>query len=59
MSKHTIVALVLLVLFITVLLMTGGRVDIQFLAWQLDNVRLNFALLGSMVMGIIVGALLK
>jgi hypothetical protein len=59
MSKHTIVALVLMVFFIVVLLLCRGTVDIPILTWQLEDVRLNFALLGSMVMGIIVGALLK
>ncbi len=59
MSKHVIVALILMVLFVIVLLLTGGKVDIQFLAWTIDNVRLSFAMLGSMVVGIIIGILLK
>ncbi len=59
MSKHTVVALVLLVLFVVVLLLVKGYVDIPILAWKMEDVRLSFALLGSMVMGVIVGALLK
>ncbi len=59
MSKHTMVALILMVVFTIILLLTGGRVDIQFLAWTIDSVRLSFALLGSMVVGVIIGILLK
>ncbi|MFO7534992.1 MAG: hypothetical protein R6X19_04805 [Kiritimatiellia bacterium] len=59
MSKHTIVALVLMVVFVIVLLLTGGEVDIKFFAWTIDNVQVSFALLGSMVVGVIIGILLK
>jgi hypothetical protein len=59
MSKHTIVALILMVFFVIVLLLTRGNVDIPILAWTIDNVRLSFALLGSMVVGVIIGILLK
>jgi hypothetical protein len=59
MSKHTIVALVLMVFFVIVLLLARGSVDIPILAWTIDNVRLSFALLGSMVVGVIIGILLK
>jgi hypothetical protein len=59
MSKHVIVALFMIVLFVIVLLLTGGKVDIQFLMWKIDNVRLSFAMLGSMVVGMIIGILLK
>jgi uncharacterized integral membrane protein len=59
MSKHVLVALILMVVFVVVLLLTGGRVDIQFLIWKINNVRLSFALLGSMVIGMIIGVLLK
>jgi hypothetical protein len=59
MSKHVIVALILMVVFVIVLLLTGGRVDIQFMMWTIDNVRLSFAMLGSMVIGMIIGILLK
>lgn len=59
MSKHTIVALVLMVFFIIVLLLTRGSVDIPILAWTIEDVRLSFALLGSMVVGVIIGILLK
>lgn len=59
MSKHVIAALILMIVFVIVLLLTGGRVDIQFLIWTIDNVRLSFAMLGSMVVGVIIGILLK
>jgi uncharacterized integral membrane protein len=59
MSKHVIVALILMIVFVIVLLLTGGKVDIQFMAWTIDNVRLSFAMLGSMVVGVIIGILLK
>ncbi len=59
MSKHTIMALVLMVFFVIVLLLCRGSVDIPILAWTIDNVRLSFALLGSMVVGVVIGILLK
>ena len=59
MSKHTIIALILMVFFVVVLLLARGYVDIPILAWTLNNVRLSFALLGSMVVGVIIGILLK
>ena len=59
MSKHTIIALVLLIVFITVLLLVGGKVNIPILKLTIKDVPTNFALLGSMVVGVIIGALLK
>jgi uncharacterized integral membrane protein len=59
MSKHTIIALILMVFFIVVLLLVKGKVDIPILAWRLDDVPTNFALLGSMITGTVIGALLK
>jgi F0F1-type ATP synthase assembly protein I len=34
-------------------------VDIPILSWTIENVRLSFALLGSMVVGVVIGILLK
>lgn len=59
MSKHTIIALILMVFFIVVLLLCRGTVDIPILNWTIENVRLSFALLGSMVVGVVIGILLK
>jgi uncharacterized integral membrane protein len=59
MSKHTIIALILMVFFIVVLLLCRGTVDIPILSWTIENVRLSFALLGSMVVGVVIGILLK
>ena len=59
MSKHTIIALIMMVFFVVVLLLARGSVDIPILAWTINNVRLSFALLGSMVVGVVIGILLK
>ena len=59
MSKHVIIALLILALAIIVLIITKDRVDLNLLVYKANSIRASFAYFGWMVVGVLIGALLK
>ncbi len=59
MSKHVVIALLILALAIIVLIITKDRVDLNLLVHKVDDVRASFVYFGWMAIGVLIGALLK
>ena len=59
MTKHAIVALLLLGIAIVILVLTRDSVDVNLIVYHLKSKPASFVYLGWLTLGVVIGALLK